>query len=108
MVNRLPIIDDDAYVQVESQNDSLTVEEATNKVFEQYGMPKLGGASGKGWSYYSTMQKCWYLYKKKYVDETNRGRPGKALEVGSFLHTLLAVYYSGFITDGYPLSPEAL
>lgn len=56
----------------------------------------------------STMQRCWYLYKQKYVGEASRVRPSKALEVGGFLHTLLAVYYSGLIEQSYPLSPEAL
>lgn len=100
----------DLWVQVQPAADTISMEKAIEAVFAEYNVPKLGGASGKGWSWYSTMQKCWHLYKRKFVDgdRYKPGIAGPALEVGVLLHALLAVYYSQWITDGYPLSPLAL
>jgi intein/homing endonuclease len=100
----------DMWVQVQPPADTISMDKAIEAVFEEYGLPKLGGASGRGWSWYSTMQKCWHLYRRKFIDgdRYKPGIAGPALEVGVLLHALLAVYYSQWITEGYPLSPLAL
>ena len=110
----LPVIVDDEgpdmWVSLELPPDTISMDQAIAEVFAANGVPKLGGPSGKGWSWYSTMQKCWHLYKRRYVDgdRDKPGIPGTALEVGVLLHALLAVYYSQWITEGYPLSPQML
>jgi hypothetical protein len=110
----LPVFDPndgpDMWIQVQPADDTISMDKAIDAVFAEHSLEKLGGASGRGWSWYATMQKCWHLYKKRYVDgdRDKPGIPGAALEVGVLLHALLAVYYSQFITEGYPLSPRAL
>jgi hypothetical protein len=78
-------------------------------IFDNAGLPRLGGASGdRGWSSMSTFQKCPYLWKRRYLVPRPVGSgPGpKSLELGSILHTYLALYYSQIIDSTYPLSPE--
>jgi hypothetical protein len=70
----------------------MPMDEALEKVFDLYGMPRMGGASGKGWSRIATIQRCLYLYKRRYRDG-ERGGPSKALEVGSCFHTMMALHY---------------
>lgn len=89
--------------------DATTMDDAMNAVFEARGVPRLGGASGRGWSSYAAMQKCFHMYRRKYVDKV-QGTPAAALETGSLLHALLAVYYMPRIEgmEGYPVTPEML
>jgi len=88
---------------------------AVNDLFDAHGLPRLGGASGdSGWSAYSTLQKCPYLYKRKYIDkrpdpyapaesdDTKNSAP--ALEIGSMVHLYLACFYQLQIDDKYPLT----
>jgi hypothetical protein len=83
------------------------IDEVTSDIFEEYGLPRLGGASGRGWSSFATIQRCPHLYKVTYLDRF-RGTPGKALEVGSIMHTLLALYYSWMVDDNWKLTPEIM
>jgi len=70
----------------------MNMDDALVKAFELYGMERMGGASGRGWSRIATMQRCLYLYKRRYLDG-ERGGPSTALEVGSCFHTMMALYY---------------
>jgi hypothetical protein len=70
----------------------MDMDDALTKSFELYGMERMGGASGRGWSRIATMQRCWYLYKRSVIDGV-RGGPSGALEIGSAFHTFMAVYY---------------
>lgn len=74
-------------------------------IFDQHKMPRLGGASGKGWSSYSMFQRCPYLYKVSYVDG-ERAPAGPALEIGSALHTFMALHYTWMVKEDLTLTPE--
>lgn len=87
----------------------VSVEVAAKVLFEQAGLPYLGGSSGSyGWSSVSTFQKCPYLWKKTYGarDAALGGDLSEALEVGSITHIFLAIHYSQWIDPTYPLTPE--
>lgn len=82
-----------------------------NAMFEAYGLPRLGGASGDlGWSSFAAFQRCPYLWKRRYLDgirDHNDDEPEPfALVVGSLIHTFAAVYYEQMIDSGYPLNPK--
>jgi hypothetical protein len=81
------------------------IDDAMNEIFEKYGMPRLGGASGRGWSSYATLQRCPYLFKVTYEDG-HRGVAAKALETGSAFHTFMALHYSWMRDENWPLSPD--
>jgi len=85
----------------------MSMDDALNKAFDLYGMPRLGGASGRGWSRISTMQRCMYLYKRRYLDG-ERGHPSAALEIGSAFHTLMALHYRGMREPDLKITPERL
>lgn len=87
----------------------VSVEVAAQGLFEQAGLPYLGGSSGSyGWSSVSTFQKCLYLWKKTYGarDPVLGGDLSEALEVGSITHIFLALHYSRWIDPAYPLTAE--
>lgn len=96
----------------------VSAELIVDRIFANAGLAKLGGASGdRGWSSLSAFQRCPYLWKRRYVDKVDRGvipgAPGPtALEVGSLVHVLLAIYYSALIeaeaSREYPLTPEGM
>lgn len=81
------------------------VDEVMNEIFDAYGMERLGGASGRGWSSYATFQRCPYLYKVSYIDG-ERGIAAMALETGSAFHTFMALYYEWMVVDDWKLTPE--
>ena len=81
------------------------VDEVMNEIFDAYGMERLGGASGRGWSSYATFQRCPYLYKVSYLDG-ERGIAALALETGSAFHTFMALYYEWMVMDDWKLTPE--
>jgi len=106
-VNRssLPVIDD--YISTEPPVTE-PIDDVFARIFESYGMPRLGGASGRGWSSYAALQRCMYLYKMRYVVEGRvRGRAPRYLDMGSTVHTLLALHYLQMMTPG-PLTPDVL
>lgn len=90
------------------------VEEVLYDIFKRYGLARLGGVStGRGWSVFSTIQRCKYLYYRKYVEQiqtdiTIPGMEPEARAVGTVIHAMLAVYYSRMIIADYPLTPELL
>lgn len=94
------------YIQLTANPDIVPVETALGRIFDVYHLERLGGASGgRGWSSYSTIQRCPYLYKVKYLDGY-RGEPSGNLEIGSLIHTYLAIEYQKHIERDYPLTPE--
>lgn len=85
-------------------------EEAINMMFDDFKVPKLGGASGDlGWSSFYSFQRCPYLWKRNYLDgerfdNTNLPMP---LIVGSLLHLFLALRYQIQIDLVYPINPDS-
>lgn len=87
------------------------VEVALEQIFAAYGIERLGGkSSGRGWSSFSTFQRCWWAYKRRYIDKS----PPHALvepesrAIGTVIHALLAIYYLRMIQPDYPLTPDML
>jgi len=81
---------ENAYLVVEDRPVGRPVDEALTEVFKAYGMERLGGATGAGWSSFSTLQRCPYLYRRRYIDQV-RGTASTALEVGSCYHAFRAL-----------------
>jgi hypothetical protein len=80
-------------------------------IFAQLGLPRLGGMStGRGWSSFSTFQRCPYAWRRKYVDKIKPAFliESPSLAIGSLVHTFLAVFYTQMIDSKYPLTPEAI
>lgn len=93
--------DDDDPIQIEI---FPYVDDILGQFFDQYDLPRLGGAStGKGWSSFSTFEKCDYLWKLKYLDKRKPyiAIESPAIAVGSLVHVYLALHYSGFV-NGLP------
>lgn len=90
------------------------VEEALIQIFTSYGLPRLGGVStGRGWSAFSTYQRCKHLFYRRYVEPIAQVSIMPALEhearaVGTLIHAFLAVYYTRMIQHDYPLTPDLL
>lgn len=106
-------VTDDGMLMIPTERDPsiLALDVGLLKVFEKYGVPRLGGASGDlGWSSFSTFQRCPYLFKRLYIDglRDEGGRPPRYIEVGSAMHTFLAVYYQKLIDPAYPITPEIM
>lgn len=91
----------------------VSAEWALEAIFQAAGVPRLGGASGdRGWSSFSTYQKCPHLWKRRYID-TKRGLLSQepsypALEIGTLIHVFLAVRDAGVIDATYPLTMDSL
>jgi hypothetical protein len=89
----------------------INVEEATLALFASTGLERLGGASGdRGWSSVSTFQRCPHLWEATYLGRkpARKGRDPDGLQIGSLVHTLLAVHYQARILPGYPITPESV
>jgi hypothetical protein len=81
------------------------LDDVLSEVFERHGRPRLGGASGRGWSSHGAFQKCPYYFKTVYIDGI-RGKPAMALEMGSAFHTFLALHYEWMLDENLTLTPE--
>jgi hypothetical protein len=109
MIEIVPGFDLSEVIGRTDESPYTSVEWALEQIFADAGVPRLGGASGdRGWSSISTYQKCPYYWKRRYID-TRRGvidRTPKppALEIGSTIHTFLAVGYMQMIDPEYPLT----
>lgn len=85
------------------------VDEVLEEIFDAAGIPRLGGmSSGRGWSSFSTFQRCPYAWERRYL---KKARPvflvePPALAVGSLIHTFLAVHYMQMIDASYPLTAD--
>jgi hypothetical protein len=87
------------------------VDDVLEEIFDNAGLPRLGGmSSGRGWSSFSTYQRCPYSWKLKYLDKM---RPALLVEspslaIGSLIHTFLAVHYIRMMDESYPFTPEQI
>lgn len=97
------------------ESPHVSTEWALEEIFARAGAPRLGGASGdRGWSSISTFQRCPYLWKMRYqgVKRSASGNPierkpkAEALEIGTLIHTFLAITLARQIDPKYPLTPE--
>lgn len=85
------------------------VEAVLGQMFEEHGLPRLGGPStGRGWSSFAVMQRCPYLFKKRYVE---RQAPplfmeSASLAIGTLIHTFLALHYANMMGDYAAITPE--
>jgi hypothetical protein len=81
------------YVQLESRYKP--VDKALADISAAHGLPMISGGSGKGWSYWSTLQKCPYAFYLKYVEpmELEDTEEPFHMAVGSVVHALLAWHY---------------
>jgi len=90
----------------------VSIDKAIETVFEQAGVPRLGGASGDlGWSSFSVYQRCPYLYYRTYINPfvpKDEQIKSPALEIGSLVHVLLAVRYEHMRDPTYPFTPEKI
>lgn len=88
------------------------VEEVLNEIFAEAGLMRLGGvSSGRGWSAFSSFQKCPYYYYRRYVSPVQTSLVVPPIEpearaIGTVIHTFLAIYYQRMIVHDYPLTPE--
>ena len=73
------------------------IDQATQEIFDEHSLPRLGGASGDvGWSSISTFQKCPYLWQRQYMNPLGRQRiETPAFAFGGLMHTMLALHYTG-------------
>lgn len=84
---------------------AMPLDKAIEIASEALGLPILGGPSGRGWSYYSTAQRCGHLFNVTYPLEArgsiasllkvnaDRRVPAAPLQIGGLYHTLQALYY---------------
>lgn len=106
-----PTVDGFTIGNTSGETGFVSIDHAARQIFEAAGLPFLGGMSGpRGWSSISTYQLCPYLWHHTYgggkviVDE--KTPKGEALEIGTIVHTLLAIHYSKIIDPAYPLTME--
>lgn len=87
------------------------VEETLVHIFSTAGVSRLGGVStGRGWSSFSTFQRCPYAWKRRYIDQIKPAllTESPSLAVGTLIHTFLAVHYTRMADPTYPLTPESV
>jgi hypothetical protein len=100
---------------LESQMLDITsfplVDDVLVEIFDKAKLPRLGGmSSGRGWSSFSTFQRCPYAWKQRYVEQR---RPvllveSPSLAIGTLIHTFLAVHYMRMMDPKYRLTPEQI
>lgn len=91
-------------IQLAASTDIRYIDDVFDEIFDAYGMPRLGGASGRGWSTYSKFQQCPHFFKLNVIDR-RRGTPAKALTVGSVFHTFMALHYTWMVDPDLKLDP---
>ena len=87
------------------------VEDVLGEVFAASGLERLGGAStGRGWSSFSTFQRCPLLWKRKYIEKRKPAllMESPSLAVGTLVHVFLAAHYSRRADPSYPLGPDEI
>jgi hypothetical protein len=91
------------------------VDEVLGEIFAQHQLPYLGGvSSGRGWSSVSTFERCWYLWKQRYLERGARPSlrvESPSLAIGILVHMFLALHYTGMMDEASPyrvLTPEAV
>lgn len=96
----------DNYVSLEPDPNIRRLDDALAEIFQRYGMERLGGASGRGWSSFAAFQRCPWYFKQLISGE--RGTPSPALETGSAFHAFLALHYTWMIDEALRLTPEVM
>lgn len=102
----------DFTINITDDTPYMSAEAALARIFDAVKLPRLGGASGtRGWSSFSTFQKCPHLWKVRYLDSSEglvSERPkSPALEIGTIIHAYLAITRARAIDPQYPLDAEA-
>ncbi len=96
--------------------DNITVHDPTivpmdvalEKAFAEFEMPRLGGASGRGWSSYQKLMACPRQFQLRYIIKV-KSEERAALGVGSCWHTFIALYYlnmKALMTDNEEEGPR--
>ena len=93
------------YINMSPDPNVRYVDDILKELFTHHKMERLGGASGRGWSSHASFQRCPYMFKLKYL-EGQRGAPSAALEIGSLIHTFLALHYTWMLDENLTLTPE--
>jgi hypothetical protein len=82
----------------------MPIDEAVEIACDKLDLPFLGGPSGRGWSMFSTAQKCPWLFYLTYdapgMNGAERRWPAAPLQIGGLYHTLQALYYAPGLDDG--------
>jgi len=86
----------------------MTTSDAIEQVCKKYSLPVTTGGSGKGWSYFATLQRCPKAFELTYIRKVNGHSDAKALEIGTSYHAFLACYYRSLISNGQTLSAEEM
>ncbi len=79
---------------------AMPIDEAVDQIFAEKGWPLLGGPSGRGWSFFSTAQRCGRLFQTTYDvpggtnahRQTLGGSVPAPLQIGGLFHVLEALY----------------
>jgi hypothetical protein len=74
-------------VYIELEKNVIPAHDAIVSVCEKLGIPQTTGASGAGWSFYSTIQSCPRKFYFKYVEKVPFDPP-RALSIGSLIQEL--------------------
>lgn len=85
---------------------TINIDEATDRIFTSLNWPLLGGPSGRGWSFFSTAQRCGQLFKKSYdvaPEKLLQKVNAQPLQIGALFHTLEALYYGHALGNAFVL-----
>ncbi len=83
----------------------IPADEAITIASKALGLPILGGPSGRGWSWYSTAQRCGHLFNiERLKNPQNTApvelrHPSAPLQIGTYYHALQALYYAVGLGD---------
>ena len=85
--------------------DTITIDEATDRIFDVWKWPRVGGPSGRGWSYWSSAMTCGEYFRRLHETENPpiEVQHDQALQIGALFHTLEALYYGGGLGNAYVL-----
>lgn len=88
-------ITDDFFVFSDHADQFEPLDEASETIFAEAGLSRVSGSSGlKGWSAFSTLQKCPYLYKRQYLSgEKEKSSGGPGMRIGIAIHLYLETLY---------------
>lgn len=73
-------------------NDNFrSASDGIEEICKEWKLPILADSSGRGWSKFSTLQRCPYLYELLHIRKEKPSSTSMALDVGSIYHALHAV-----------------
>ena len=100
----------DNWIQIDPYPDCLSAETAIERCCHHFGIPKLGGASGIGWSYHSAIQICPRKFHLNNLPRDTREEAffvtNEYFEIGSYTHFFLSIYYAKLAKRGIFLNHE--